>query len=77
MNPSGGDYRLLPGSPGIDGITTDIRGFPRFLDDYFQPDTGVGMGPIVDMGAFEMNTVWDWDPTPLPDPVLSTYWAVT
>ena len=35
------------------GITTDIRGFPRFLDDPFTPDTGVGPAPVVDMGAFE------------------------
>jgi hypothetical protein len=35
------------------GITSDIRGLPRFLDDLLTPDTGVGFAPIVDMGAYE------------------------
>jgi hypothetical protein len=62
VDPLNGDYRLLPGSPCIDagdntvvplGITTDLRGAPRFLDDPLTPDTGVGAAPVVDMGAFE------------------------
>jgi len=61
-NPTAGDYHLLPGSPCIDagnnaavpaGITTDLDGNPRFVDDLSAPDTGQGTPPIVDMGAYE------------------------
>ncbi|MEA5556276.1 choice-of-anchor Q domain-containing protein [Nodularia spumigena] len=52
----------LPGSPAIDagdngavpaGITTDLLGNSRFLDDPNTPDTGTGTTPIVDVGAIE------------------------
>ncbi len=65
-NPTGGDYHLLPGSPCIDagnnaavpgGITTDLDGKPRFVDDPSAPDTGSGTPPIVDMGAYEGATI--------------------
>ncbi len=59
-----GDLRLGPGSPCIDaanntlvplGITIDLDGNPRFMDDPATADTGVGPAPIVDMGAFEFG----------------------
>ena len=61
-----GNHRLSPGSPCIDagdntavsvGLTTDLFGRPRFLDDPATPDTGVpdGIHPIVDMGAREFQ----------------------
>ena len=58
------DLRLQAGSPCIDagnnsavptGVTTDLAGDPRFIDDPFTVDTGAGTPPIVDMGAFEYN----------------------
>jgi autotransporter-associated beta strand protein/predicted outer membrane repeat protein len=57
-----GDLRLLPNSPCIDaasnasvpaGITTDLAGNPRFVDVPAIPDTGIGIAPIVDVGAYE------------------------
>jgi len=62
VDPDNGDYRLLSGSPCIDagnnnavpiGITTDLDGNPRFVDDPDTVDTGLGVPPIVDMGAYE------------------------
>jgi len=56
------NLRLMSGSPCIDagdntavpaGITTDINGFVRFIDDICTTDTGNGTPPIVDMGAYE------------------------
>jgi predicted outer membrane repeat protein len=63
-----GDYRLRPGSPGIDagnndalpaGVTTDLAGNPRRADDPTTPDTGFGTPPIVDMGAYEYMPLGD------------------
>jgi len=61
------DLRLQPGSPCIDagnnaavglmGITTDLDGLPRFVDDPKIVDTGLGTPPIVDMGAYERQVV--------------------
>jgi len=60
-----GNYRLASGSVGIDagknsgvpaGITLDMAGKPRFWDVQSVPDTGSGGMPIVDMGAFELDT---------------------
>jgi hypothetical protein len=59
-----GDFRLAPGAPGIDagdntvvpeGLTTDIAGLPRFVDDPDTADTGIGPPPVVDMGAHEFQ----------------------
>ena len=62
------DFHLLPGSPAIDaadntavpaGVTTDLDGNPRFVDDPNTPNTGVpggaGGSAIVDMGAYEFQ----------------------
>jgi hypothetical protein len=67
--------RLSPGSPCIDaadntavpeGITTDLDGNPRFVDDIGTPDTGFGEPPMVDMGAYEFQgtseIIIDFDP---------------
>ena len=67
-----GDLRLTPGSPSIDaadntvpgliGITVDLDGNPRFVDDPDTKDTGNGDPPIVDMGAYEFQaTTCPWD----------------
>jgi hypothetical protein len=57
-----GDHQLRPGSPCIDagdndvvpaGVTTDLAGDPRFVDDVDTLDSGNGVPPIVDMGAYE------------------------
>lgn len=44
---------LLVGSPAP---TLDRAGNPRFQDDPSTPDTGVGPAPVVDMGAYELQT---------------------
>ncbi len=60
----GADLRLRSGSPGIDsgdndavpdGVDTDLNGAPRFADHACAADTGNGSGPIVDMGAYELQ----------------------
>lgn len=62
LAPAEGDYRLASGSAGIDAgdnsaldasITRDLAGAPRFIDDASIADTGSGMSPIVDHGAYE------------------------
>jgi len=60
------DIRLMPGSPCIDAgnndaipaviqapVMVDLLGNPRFADDPSTPDTGVGVAPIIDIGAVE------------------------
>jgi hypothetical protein len=56
------DFRLSSTSPCIDGgnnsyvpahLTGDLDGTPRFVDHPLIDDTGVGIPPIVDMGAYE------------------------
>ncbi|HNO79902.1 MAG TPA: right-handed parallel beta-helix repeat-containing protein [Phycisphaerae bacterium] len=56
------DLRLLPNSPAIDAgdnsavpvdVLTDLDGHARFVDDVSTADTGVGVAPIVDIGAYE------------------------
>ncbi|MCH8881350.1 MAG: hypothetical protein IID34_15900, partial [Planctomycetes bacterium] len=69
FDPDNRDFRLLHGSPCIDsgnnlavpeGVTTDLDGAPRFLDDPSAPDTGnpdpdAPKLPIVDMGPYEYD----------------------
>jgi hypothetical protein len=59
-----GDLHLGAGSPCIDaasnplvpaGVTIDLDGNPRFIDDPATADTGIGTPPIVDMGAYEFQ----------------------
>ena len=73
-NPAGDDFRLAAGSPCIDagdntavppGVTTDLAGNPRFVDDPSTPDCQqspgqCGVAPVVDMGAYEFQG--DCDP---------------
>jgi len=62
------DYHLSAGSPCIDagdneavpeGVTTDLDGNPRFIDDPDTEDTGNGEPPIVDMGSYEYQIPGD------------------
>jgi len=69
VDPENGGFRFLYGSPCIDagnnlavpeGVTTDLDGGPRFLDDPDTPDTGNPDPdnpklPIVDMGPYEYD----------------------
>ena len=59
-----GNYHLLPASLCIDagdnsavpaGVTRDVEGELRFVDDAAVADTGSGTAPIVDMGAHEYS----------------------
>jgi hypothetical protein len=61
-----GDLQLRAGSPGIDAASNadylaystepfDVSGQPRFRDDTGTPDTGLGLAPIVDIGAYEFQ----------------------
>ncbi len=71
------DLRLAAGSPAIDagnnasvspGVTEDVAGRPRFLDDATVPDTGSGTPPIVDLGAHEYVPVFLLSGIPLMVP---------
>jgi len=62
LNTAGGDYRLTIASPCIDAgnnatlppsVPTDLDGRPRQFDEPTVADTGSGIAPIVDMGAYE------------------------
>ncbi|MHC4624936.1 MAG: right-handed parallel beta-helix repeat-containing protein [Planctomycetota bacterium] len=62
VDAAGGNLRLGLVSPCIDagdnssvpgGVTTDLNGFPRFIEDLCTADTGNGTAPVVDMGAYE------------------------
>ncbi len=64
------NLRLSAGSPCIDagnnaavpgGVTTDLDGNPRFVNDPAVPDTGSGVCAIVDMGAYEFQSILDTD----------------
>jgi predicted outer membrane repeat protein len=68
VDPSAEDYHLADTSPCIDaasnpavprGITEDLDGHPRFVDDPATVDTGLGRAPIVDMGAYEFQPPFD------------------
>ena len=59
-----GNLRLLGSSPCIDAgnnaalprsILMDLDGNPRFADDPNTADTGQGIAPLVDLGAFELQ----------------------
>jgi predicted outer membrane repeat protein len=61
-----GNLRLRRNSPAIDagdnsgipaGVTTDLDGKPRFVDIPTVADTGSGAPPIVDMGAYEVQSL--------------------
>jgi uncharacterized repeat protein (TIGR02543 family) len=58
VDPENGDFHLQSDSPCIDAGTsdgappTDMESFPRY-DDLFVPNTGGGMYPYYDMGAYE------------------------
>jgi cysteine-rich repeat protein len=60
VNAAQDDFRLLPGSPGIDAAlgdgapALDLRGVPR-TDHAATPNTGAGTPPHVDMGAHELG----------------------
>jgi hypothetical protein len=80
-----GDVHLLPGSLCIDagenatvpvGITTDLDGNPRFIDDPASPDCWQAPGtcgdpPIVDMGAYEFRLSPPNNDPNNPEPVNS------
>ncbi len=60
------DFRLGAESPAIDagnnflvpeGVSEDLAGNPRFVDDPSTPATGIGKGPIVDLGAYEFQPI--------------------
>jgi len=64
ISPTTGDFHIGAGSPCIDAadndalpawVATDFDGDPRFIDDPDTADTGNGIAPIVDMGAFEFQ----------------------
>ena len=59
-----GDLHLAAGSPCVDAgdnttvpasLVADLDGNARFHDDPATPDTGNGIAPIVDMGAYEFG----------------------
>ncbi len=77
------DYHLRPGSPCIDAgdndtlpdfATLDLDGRNRFYNDPFSPNTGHGISPLVDMGAYEYRLHYRVRPplpTPNPNPQLN------
>ncbi|HOS79831.1 MAG TPA: leucine-rich repeat domain-containing protein [Anaerolineae bacterium] len=75
VDAANGDLHLRLDSPCIDagdntavpaGVTTDLDGYPRFVDIPEVPDTGRGTPPVVDMGAYEAQL-----PETLPPTVIS------
>ncbi len=64
VNDDHGNLRLRPDSPCIDAGNNDyavgdldLDGHPRFFDDPFTPDTGLGTPPIVDIGTYEYQGI--------------------
>ncbi len=59
------NLRLQGASPAIDAgnntaaglglVSTDLDGALRFIEDPLTPDTGAGLAPIVDLGAYEFR----------------------
>jgi predicted outer membrane repeat protein len=69
------DLHLQYDSPAIDAgnnnavpkvVLTDLDGNPRFADIPFVFDAGIGEGPIVDMGAYELQLFTLYLPLYLP-----------
>ena len=48
-------------APGLVGVTTDLDGHSRRIDDPNTPDGGNGTPPIVDMGAYEFGSTYFGD----------------
>jgi len=72
VDAANGDLRLQMNSPCIDagdntavpaGIFVDLDGYLRFVDIPDIPDTGRGVPPIVDMGAYEAQLPESLPPT--------------
>jgi len=70
------NLRLSYGSPCIAagdntavpaGVTRDVEGALRFVDDLVMADTGNGTPPIVDMGAYEYSCGGPERPYPVMD----------
>lgn len=71
-----GDLSLLLSSPAIDAgnnsevpanVLLDIAGNDRFVDIASVPDSGMGPGPVVDLGAFEFQgSIGEIDPSCVP-----------
>ena len=59
-------------APGLAGITTDLDGHSRFADNPAVTDTGVGMWPIVDMGAYEYFRDCNFNSVPDDEETLPT-----
>jgi len=64
VDPAGGNFRLAAGSDCIDAgdnalvpvdVTVDLDHHSRFVDDANVADTGAGVAPIVDIGAYEFR----------------------
>jgi hypothetical protein len=64
------DLRLQPTSPAVDAgdnaavpitVTLDLAGNPRCVDIPEVPDTGAGTPPIVDMGAYEVQEMTEFE----------------
>lgn len=67
VDASNGDFRLTAASPAIDAgdsaavpvdVIVDFDGAPRFADVLAVDDTGTGVAPVVDLGAFERPSQW-------------------
>jgi hypothetical protein len=74
------DFSLYPVSPCLDAgnnadvpgdITKDLNGLPRFIDSC-RNDTGNGIPPIVDMGAYEFQHTWYRQQNLLTNPGFET-----
>ncbi|MCA9304695.1 MAG: hypothetical protein KC996_11290 [Phycisphaerales bacterium] len=77
-----GDHHLQSGSPAADagnnaflpgGLSGDLSGNPRLIDDPGTVDTGAGGYPIVDMGAFELQEITLCDADLTGDGVLDIF----
>jgi hypothetical protein len=81
VNAAGGDFHLMAGSACIDagdnlsvpgGLSSDLDGEARFVDDPDTVDTGNGVAPVVDMGAYEVQVIVEVpEPPDPPEPPVS------